>query len=149
MVAMVNQSILPLKIDLPFLGEAIYLSRGLKYNLEFLLFWGPWAPFDSNWHLREEYKQPNRRRELSQHLSKFIGYVGKFLIWSSYHHPLDYVLNQFYSQNRNHKLHPCSIDIAMASAVCIFFLCGNYQKGTWQFGNSKMVSVWETKLATL
>jgi len=76
MVAMVNKSILPLKFNVPFMGETIFLTRSLKYNIEFLLFWGPWAPFDNSWHLRDDYKRPNKRRELGQHLAKYIGYVG-------------------------------------------------------------------------
>ena len=73
---MVNKSILPLKFSVPFMGETIFLTRSLKYNIEFLLFWGPWAPFDNSWHLRDDYKRPNKRRELGQHLAKYIGYVG-------------------------------------------------------------------------
>ena len=76
MVAMVNKSILPLKFNVPFMGETIFLTRSLKYNIEFLLFWGPWAPFDNSWHLRDDYKRPNKRRELGQNLAKYIGYVG-------------------------------------------------------------------------
>ncbi|XP_046643932.1 autophagy-related protein 9A-like [Daphnia pulicaria] len=75
-VAMVNKSILPLKFKAPLVGETLFLSRGLKYNIEFLLFWGPWAPFDNSWHLREEYKSVNQRRELAKDLSKVIGYIG-------------------------------------------------------------------------
>ena len=73
---MVNKSILPPKFNVPFMGETIFLTRSLKYNIEFLLFWGPWAPFDNSWHLRDDYKRPNKRRELGQHLAKYIGYVG-------------------------------------------------------------------------
>ena len=76
MVAMVNKSILPLKFSVPFMGETIFLTRSLKYNIEFLLFWGPWAPFDNSWHLRDDYKRPNKWRELGQHLAIYIGYVG-------------------------------------------------------------------------
>ena len=51
-------------------------DRTLLYNIEFLLFWGPWAPFDNSWHLRDDYKRPNKWRELGQHLAIYIGYVG-------------------------------------------------------------------------
>ena len=73
---MVNKSILPLKFNIPFMGETIFLTRSLKYNIEFLLFWGPWAPFENNWHLRDDYKRSSKRRELGHHLAKYIKYVG-------------------------------------------------------------------------
>nr|CAD7423592.1 unnamed protein product [Timema monikensis] len=76
MVAMVNKSLLPIRLRLPFLGEVIFLTRGLKYNIELLLFWGPWAPFKNNWHLKEDYKKVGKRKELAQHLSKYILWVG-------------------------------------------------------------------------
>lgn len=73
---MVNKNVLPLKFKIPICGETVFLTRGLKYNMEFLLFWGPWAPFDNSWHLRDDYKNANRRRELAKDLSKVIGYIG-------------------------------------------------------------------------
>ncbi|KAJ9594868.1 hypothetical protein L9F63_013829 [Diploptera punctata] len=76
MVAMINQNLLPLKISFPLFGETIFFTSGLKYNLEFLLFCGPWAPFENNWHLREDYKKIAKRKELAQHLSKHILWVG-------------------------------------------------------------------------
>lgn len=38
MVAMVNKNLLPLQVHVPCIGDFHYLSRGLKWNLEFLLF---------------------------------------------------------------------------------------------------------------
>ncbi|KAJ8871308.1 hypothetical protein PR048_027625 [Dryococelus australis] len=76
MIAMVNKSLLPVKLNIPLLGEVVFLTRGLKYNLEMLLFWGPWAPFENNWHLREDFKKVSRRQDLSQQLSKHIMWVG-------------------------------------------------------------------------
>lgn len=38
MVAMINKSILPVRLKLPFTGEIIFMTRGLKYNMELLLF---------------------------------------------------------------------------------------------------------------
>jgi autophagy-related protein 9 len=38
MVAMVNKSLLPVRLRVPFLGEVVFLTRGLKYNIELLLF---------------------------------------------------------------------------------------------------------------
>ncbi|KAK6166142.1 hypothetical protein SNE40_022905 [Patella caerulea] len=69
LIAMVNKEVLPVKYNLPFIGEYAFLSTGLKYNLEMILFWGPWSPFENNWHLRDEYKITNRRIPLGNQLS--------------------------------------------------------------------------------
>lgn len=37
-VAMMNKFLLPAKIKLPLLGEFVCLSKGLLYNIEFILF---------------------------------------------------------------------------------------------------------------
>ncbi|XP_047101234.1 autophagy-related protein 9A-like [Schistocerca piceifrons] len=76
MVAMVNKSVLPLRWRVPFLGEIVFLTRGLKYNIELLLFWGPWAPFENSWHLREDYKKAARRQELARQLATHMLWVG-------------------------------------------------------------------------
>ncbi|KYN37882.1 Autophagy-related protein 9A [Trachymyrmex septentrionalis] len=76
MVAMINKSLLPVRLKVPIIGEVIFLTRGLKYNIELLLFWGPWSPFENNWHLKEDYKKLNKRQELARSLSKHILWVG-------------------------------------------------------------------------
>jgi len=38
MVAMVNKNLLPVRFQVPLLGELSFLTHGLKYNLELLLF---------------------------------------------------------------------------------------------------------------
>ncbi|PBC33306.1 autophagy-related protein 9A isoform X1 [Apis cerana] len=76
MVAMINKSLLPVRLKVPIIGEIIFLTRGLKYNMELLLFWGPWSPFENNWHLKEDYKKLNKRQELARALSKHILWVG-------------------------------------------------------------------------
>ncbi|XP_055613222.1 autophagy-related protein 9A [Uranotaenia lowii] len=76
MVAMMNKSLLPSTIKLPFLGNVACLSQALRYNVELILFWGPWAPFENKWHLRDEFKRSNRRLELSQKLEKQILWVA-------------------------------------------------------------------------
>lgn len=38
MVAMINKSLLPIRLKFPVIGEVIFLTRGLKYNIELLLF---------------------------------------------------------------------------------------------------------------
>ncbi|XP_071812192.1 autophagy-related protein 9A-like [Apostichopus japonicus] len=77
-IAMVNKSLLPLKHNLPFLGEVVFVTNGLKYNLEMILFWGPWAPFKNYWELKEDYKPAakSKREELAKQLSRTILWVG-------------------------------------------------------------------------
>ncbi|XP_076756941.1 autophagy-related protein 9 [Xylocopa sonorina] len=76
MVAMINKSLLPVRLKIPIVGEIVFMTRGLKYNMELLLFWGPWSPFENNWHLKEDYKKLNKRQELARALSKHILCVG-------------------------------------------------------------------------
>lgn len=76
MVAMMNKNLIPSKICLPFMGETVCFSRGLKYSIELILFRGPWSPFENNWHLREEYKRSNKRIELAQKLSRQITWIA-------------------------------------------------------------------------
>lgn len=78
MVAMMNKSLLPSTIQLPFLGNVVCLSQALRYNVGLILFWGPWSPFENNWHLREEFKRSNRRIELSKRLASQIFWVAIF-----------------------------------------------------------------------
>ncbi|XP_022080013.1 autophagy-related protein 9A-like isoform X2 [Acanthaster planci] len=75
-IAMVNKSLVPLQLRVPFLGELVILTNGLKYNLEMILFWGPWAPFQNYWHLKEEYKRAAKREELARQLSKHILWIA-------------------------------------------------------------------------
>uniref|UniRef100_A0A1Q3FEQ6 Autophagy-related protein 9 n=2 Tax=Culex tarsalis TaxID=7177 RepID=A0A1Q3FEQ6_CULTA len=78
MVAMMNKSLLPSTIQLPFLGNVVCLSQALRYNVGLILFWGPWSPFENNWHLREEFKRSNRRIELANRLGSQIFWVAMF-----------------------------------------------------------------------
>uniref|UniRef100_A0A1L8DUW8 Autophagy-related protein 9 n=1 Tax=Nyssomyia neivai TaxID=330878 RepID=A0A1L8DUW8_9DIPT len=75
-VAMMNKNILPAKIRFPFLGEVSILSRGLRYNMDLILFKGPFSPFENNWHLREDFKRSNLRKDLASKLSKQIFWVA-------------------------------------------------------------------------
>ncbi|WAQ93667.1 ATG9A-like protein [Mya arenaria] len=72
-LAMVNKDVLPLKIQLPLVGDYVFLSTGLKYNVEFLLF-----SFENKWHLRDEYKDNSlhRRKQLAEKLSQRILWLG-------------------------------------------------------------------------
>ncbi|XP_016661530.1 autophagy-related protein 9A [Acyrthosiphon pisum] len=76
LIALVNKSVLPTHFNIPFLGDVIYFSHGMKYNLNLLLFWGPWSPFENNWHLKPEYKQPGKRLELARSMRKTISWVA-------------------------------------------------------------------------
>ncbi|XP_064613606.1 autophagy-related protein 9A-like [Liolophura sinensis] len=76
MIAMVNKSLLPLEGNIPFVGTCSFLSIGLKYNIEIILFWGPWSPFENNWKLRDEYKNMHNRKRLAEQLAKRILWIG-------------------------------------------------------------------------
>jgi autophagy-related protein 9 len=68
MIAMINKNVLVYKIWLPFYGEKVFFTMGLKYNYELLLFWGPGAPFKNNYHLHEEYKLAAKKIALAEKL---------------------------------------------------------------------------------
>ncbi|XP_026730706.1 autophagy-related protein 9A, partial [Trichoplusia ni] len=72
MVAMVNKNLLPLQIHVPCIGDFHYLSRGLKWNLEFLLFYSPWSPWENCWQLRGCYKDHSKRMTLARQLERQI-----------------------------------------------------------------------------
>lgn len=72
LVAMVNKNLLPLHITVPCVGDIPYLSKGLKYNLELLLFYGPWSPWENCWQLRECYKDYSKRMVLARQLQRHI-----------------------------------------------------------------------------
>ncbi|MCL4125632.1 UNVERIFIED_CONTAM: hypothetical protein GTU68_037453 [Idotea baltica] len=75
-IAMINKEVIPLKYNLPFLGKYTYLTRGLRFNIDMILFSGIGAPFKNNWHLKDEYKRFENRLQLADALSKRILYVG-------------------------------------------------------------------------
>ncbi|KAK7080058.1 Autophagy-related protein 9A [Halocaridina rubra] len=75
-IAMVNKNIIPLKYEMPFVGEVVVLTKGLHLNIDMLLFWGPLSPFKNNWHLNDEYKRPENRLKLAEDLSKRILIIG-------------------------------------------------------------------------
>ena len=49
---MVNKGLLPPRFRLPFLGDTVFFTEGLKFNIELLLFRGPRAIFASRFHLK-------------------------------------------------------------------------------------------------
>ncbi|KAF0302240.1 Autophagy-related protein 9A [Amphibalanus amphitrite] len=122
MVAMVNKQVLPLRFNVPCLGEVVYLSKGLKYNLELLLFWGPGSPFENNWHLKADYKRVGKRRQLSEELARRVLWVGVInlvlcpviLLWQ--------VLYCFYNYAELIKREPGSLGMRRWSLYGRFFL---------------------------
>ncbi|KAK2514074.1 hypothetical protein Q9233_015187 [Columba guinea] len=75
-VAMVNKSLLPVRFHLPLLGPVVFLTQGLKYNLELLLFWGPGSLFQNKWSLRPQCKRAGARRELARRLARTMVLLG-------------------------------------------------------------------------
>ncbi|XP_026229894.1 autophagy-related protein 9B isoform X2 [Anabas testudineus] len=76
MVAMINKSLLPVQLHLPLLGSVVFLTQGLKYNFELILFWGPGSLFQNKWNLHPKYKRSGNRLELAQQLSRVILLIG-------------------------------------------------------------------------
>ncbi|NXM48448.1 ATG9A protein, partial [Gymnorhina tibicen] len=75
-VAMVNKSLLPVRFHLPLLGPVVFLTRGLQFNLELLLFRGPAALFQNTWSLRPQVKRAGARRALAQGLARAAVLLG-------------------------------------------------------------------------
>ncbi|XP_018792097.1 PREDICTED: autophagy-related protein 9A [Bactrocera latifrons] len=76
MVALMNKNLLPVKFNIPLLGEYVTLSRGLLFNIHFILFKGPGSPFQNNWQLRDDFNFRTNQVELAQRLSKLIMWVA-------------------------------------------------------------------------
>ncbi|XP_028607255.2 autophagy-related protein 9A [Podarcis muralis] len=76
LVAMVNKALLPVRFRLPLLGEAVFLTQGLKYNLELLFFWGPGSLFQGKWSLQPQYKRAGARLELARRLGRGMVLLG-------------------------------------------------------------------------
>nr|XP_023014108.1 autophagy-related protein 9A-like [Leptinotarsa decemlineata]XP_023014109.1 autophagy-related protein 9A-like [Leptinotarsa decemlineata] len=68
LVAMVNKRLLPPRVNIPFVGEVVYWTKAMKFNMQLLFFRSPWSPFENSWHLREDYKRLNHRKELAKEL---------------------------------------------------------------------------------
>lgn len=73
---MINKSLLPVQLQLPLLGNVVFLTQGLKYNFELILFWGPCSLFQNKWNLHAKYKRSGNRLELAQQLSRVILVLG-------------------------------------------------------------------------
>ncbi|XP_030560315.1 autophagy-related protein 9A [Drosophila novamexicana] len=72
LVALMNKQLLPVRYQLPLFGEIVSLSRGMLFNIDFILFRGPGSPFQNNWQLRDEFAVRSNQTELAQRLSKLI-----------------------------------------------------------------------------
>ncbi|KAK0411290.1 hypothetical protein QR680_005583 [Steinernema hermaphroditum] len=75
-VAMVNKDILPVYLNIPFLGAFPYFPDGLKLNLEYMLFWGHWSPWEGPYSLKREYKQPRDRERCVAQMRETMLWVG-------------------------------------------------------------------------
>lgn len=75
-VAMINKSLLPVRLRAPFFGDMIFLTQGLKYNFELILFWGPLSLFQNKWSLHPKYKRAANRQDLAKQLSRVILLTG-------------------------------------------------------------------------
>uniref|UniRef100_A0A673KSP8 Autophagy-related protein 9 n=1 Tax=Sinocyclocheilus rhinocerous TaxID=307959 RepID=A0A673KSP8_9TELE len=75
-VAMINKSLLPVRLRVPFFSDMIFLTQGLKYNFELILFWGPLSLFQNKWSLHPKYKRAANRQELAKKLSRIILLTG-------------------------------------------------------------------------
>jgi len=72
MVAMINKDILPVRVSIvPCLPSFVFMSQGLKFNLEWLFFKGPWAAFDK-WRLKDDFKKLSKKNEIVNSLQNRI-----------------------------------------------------------------------------
>lgn len=71
-VALVYYDILPPKITFPIVGPIRYLSTGLRFNIEWLLFWGPWSAWKGPYALKDEYKDPAMLLTISRKMQKTV-----------------------------------------------------------------------------
>ncbi|XP_017044652.1 autophagy-related protein 9A [Drosophila ficusphila] len=72
LVALMNKQLLPVRFHIPLYGEVVSLSRGMLFNIDFILFRGPGSPFQNNWQLRDEFAVRSNQTDLAQRLSKLI-----------------------------------------------------------------------------
>ncbi|CAK8695951.1 autophagy-related protein 9A-like [Clavelina lepadiformis] len=76
MVAMVNKGLLPPRMNFPLLGDIVFFTQSLKYNMELIFFWGPRAIFANSYHMKDEYKLKGRREDLARQLSNNLLWLG-------------------------------------------------------------------------
>ncbi|XP_046840849.1 autophagy-related protein 9A-like [Xenia sp. Carnegie-2017] len=70
LIAMQNKGVLSCTYTFPIIGKRAFLTEGMKYNLNLLLFWGPDSPFLDSWKLKPEYKLSSERLRLAKRSGK-------------------------------------------------------------------------------
>ena len=106
---------------MPFLGDSVFLSSGLKFNIELVLFKSPWAPFNQ-WHLREDFKRVAKRKELADSLRTHILVLGcvnlvlmpVILLWQ--------ILYSFFNYAEVIKREPGSLGVRKWSLYARYYL---------------------------
>jgi len=76
MIALQNKGVLPCIYRFPLIGKRTFLTEGLKFNLQLILFTGPGAPFEKSWQLKSEFKDYSCRSVLANRLSRHIFLLG-------------------------------------------------------------------------
>nr|XP_018666906.1 autophagy-related protein 9A [Ciona intestinalis] len=76
MIAMVNKGLFPPKFRVPILGDVVFFTQSMKYNMELIFFWGPRAIFANSYHMKDEYKSKSRRDQLAAKLSSDLLWLG-------------------------------------------------------------------------
>lgn len=72
LIAMQNKGVISCIYHFPIFGKRAFLTEGMKYNLKWILFWGPEAPFQDSWKLKPEYKSSGNRQALADRYESFI-----------------------------------------------------------------------------
>ncbi|VDP20425.1 unnamed protein product [Soboliphyme baturini] len=75
-VAMFNKQLLPPRLRVPLLGTVVFMTNGLKANLELLFFHELFSPWDNYWQLKRDYKMRERRDLLARRVSRSMLYLG-------------------------------------------------------------------------
>lgn len=70
MIALVNRGLLPIHYKIPILGEIIYLSKGLQFNVYYLLFDGYFSLFENSWKLKDTIKIASQRQVCADALAR-------------------------------------------------------------------------------
>jgi len=142
MVAMVNKSLLPSKLGIPLMGEIGVLSKGLIYNIEMILFRGPFACFENSWHLKEEYRRSNKRTDLAAELSKHIAW---YALINAVLSPLIFMWQLLYFFfNYAPVSHQSSLSNKSIISRIAFV---DLEEGTKSVGRQDLVAIWKASLA--
>ena len=116
------------------MGDSVFLSSGLKFNIELVLFKSPWAPFNQ-WHLREDFKRVAKRKELADSLRTHILVLGcvnlvlmpVILLWQ--------ILYSFFNYAEVIKREPGSLGVRKWSLYARYYLRWQNKFLTFRFLN--------------